>query len=113
MDRSYIYLRLALAALRMEGHHVPESDADAAQMIADGLEILDPDSGEAADDAEALAISFAMLAQDIRDEEEDQAEAADGRALFESRYAARVRELEAEGMTTSDAQAVADAELQP
>lgn len=62
-----------LDALRDEGHHLPLSDAAAAQMIADALDILDPDDAveEEEDVADAVgyfANSFHSVASDLRDD---------------------------------------------
>lgn len=71
MDKPHVYFGLMLNALRMEGHHIPLSDEQAAQMIADALDILDPDNATPLGEATPyLAESFHILAGDCREAEE-------------------------------------------
>lgn len=65
-----------LAALRDEGHHLPLSDAAAAQMIADALDVLDPDDATEGEEDVAAAVgyfanSFASVAADLSEDSDD------------------------------------------
>lgn len=71
MEKPHIYFGLFLLALRREGHAIDQPDnAEVAQLIADALDIIQPDDDTNAITAPSLSISFAMIAQDIRDVQE-------------------------------------------
>ena len=62
-----------LAALRDEGHHLPLSDAAAARMIADALDVLDSDDAVEGEEDVAEAVgyfanSFASVAADLAED---------------------------------------------
>jgi hypothetical protein len=79
MDTPAVYFGLLLTALRMEGRIPPItefSDEAAAQMIADALDVLDPDDAEEGEEDAAAAVpsyaaAFADLAADLRGDDED------------------------------------------
>lgn len=58
-----------LAAARKAGHEIPLDDAEVAQLVADALDIVQPDDEETADAAPYLANTFWMLAEDLRAED--------------------------------------------
>lgn len=77
MDTPAVYFGLLLTALRNEGRIPPMdelSDEDAAQMIADALDVLDPDAATEEEEAvgEAapqFALAFSRLADELRQAE--------------------------------------------
>lgn len=66
MDRSTSLFSALLAQLRGEGHHLPLTDAAAAQLIADALDIIMPDNEPEDEAAPYFANSFAGIAADLR-----------------------------------------------
>ena len=66
MDRSTSLFSELLAQLRGEGHHLPLTDAAAAQLIADALDIIMPDNEPEDEAAPYFANSFAGIAASRR-----------------------------------------------
>lgn len=60
------HLTAFFQSLRDAGHHLPLSDADAAQLIGDALDIVQPDDEDTANAAAYMANSFHMVAEDYR-----------------------------------------------
>ena len=55
MDKPHVYFGLLLTALRNEGWNIPTSDAATATLMADALDIIEPEDNDAETAAGALS----------------------------------------------------------